>query len=144
MATRKPISETVAEWRDRFLANKSDDYKNKFNEKSIQQQYAAIAQWKKNAENLGSATKALAKVTATNVVNYLKDAQKKLLSLDNLTPKEREKIVNVLDTVKETLDNFDRKKKEQLLETYRSEKERLNKANLDLDQKIQELQNELQ
>lgn len=140
---RKPISETVAEWRDKFLADKSDDYKNKFNEKSIQQQYAAIAQWKKNLNNLGMATKNLAKVTATNVVNYLKDAHKKLQNLENLTPKEREKIVAVLDSVKDTLDNFDRKKKEQLLDAYRNQQQQLAKQGDELARKIEELQHQL-
>lgn len=139
----KPISETVAELRDQFLATKSEEYRQKFDQKSLQQQYAAINQWKNSFKNLGMATKNLAKVSATNVVKYLKDAHKKLQKLEELSPKERAKIVAVLDTVKDTLDNFDRKKKEQLLNSYITEKENLNKLNQDLDRKIEELQNQL-
>lgn len=140
---RKPISETVEELKDAFLATKSDDYKNKFNDKSMKQQYVAIMQWKKNAKDLGMATKQLAKVTAANVVNYLKDVQKKLQKVDALTPKEKEKLVAVLDSVKSTIDNFDRKKKEQLLEAYKAEKERLAKEDSELSRKIEDLQNQL-
>ena len=69
---RKPKSETVAEYRDQFLAGKSEEYKEKFNQKTLDQQYNAIANWKSSAKNLGSATKDLAKATASTVLSYLK------------------------------------------------------------------------
>ena len=140
---RKPITETIAENRDEFLAGKSEDYRRRFNEKSESQQYAAIRTWKNNAKNLGMATKDLAKVTASTVMNYLKDAHKKLTKLETLSPKEAERIVAMLDSVKKAIDNFDRIKKEQLLETLKNEKEALAKRGSDLDKKIEDLQNEL-
>ena len=140
---RRSRSETIAEYRDEFLSSKSDDYKNKFNEKTLDQQYAAIANWKKNAKNLGMATKDLAKVTAATVMSYLKDAHKKLQKLETLTPKEAEKIVGLLDSVKGVVDNFDRLKKQQLIEVLKNEKEKLAKQNSDLDRQIEKLQNEL-
>lgn len=140
---RRSRSETIAEYRDEFLSSKSEDYKNKFNEKTLDQQYAAIANWKKNAKNLGMATKDLAKVTAATVMSYLKDAHKKLQKLETLTPKEAEKIVGLLDSVKGVVDNFDRIKKQQLIEVLKNEKEKLAKQNSDLDRQIEKLQNEL-
>lgn len=140
---RRTKGETIAEYRDLFLEGKSDDYKNKFNEKSEDQQYAAIANWKRNAKNLGAATKDLAKVTAATVVGYLKDAHKKLVKLETLTPKEAQKIQNVLDAVKGAIDNFDKIKKQQLIEVLKSEKEKLARQNQDIDQQIAKLQNEL-
>ncbi|MCH5229546.1 MAG: hypothetical protein J1F12_06075 [Muribaculaceae bacterium] len=140
---RRTKSETIAEFRDEFLSGKSEDYKNKFNEKSEDQQYAAIANWKRNAKNFADASKDLAKVTASNVIAYLKDAHKKLTKLETLTPKEAQKIQDVLDAVKGSIDNFDRIKKEQLLKVLISEKERLARQGNDLDRQIENLQNQL-
>lgn len=141
---RQSINDTIAQFRDEFLADKSDDYKNKFNEKTQRQQYNAIQNWKRNAKNLGDATKDLAKVTASSVVAYLKDAHKKLTKLETLSPKEAEKIVAWLDNVKGAIDNFDRIKKQQLLQVYQNEKDLIAKRNTELDDKIQKLQQELQ
>ena len=140
---RKTRSETIAEHRDEFLSTKSEDYKNKFYQKTENQQYAAIANWKRTAKNFGMATKDLAKVTATTVVSYLKDANKKLQKLENLSPKEAEKIQQLLDAVRNSIDNFDRMKKQQLIETLKLEKEKLAKQGNDLDRKIEELQSQL-
>ncbi|MCH5225766.1 MAG: hypothetical protein J1D77_07175 [Muribaculaceae bacterium] len=88
-------------------------------------------------------TKKLAKETATDVVKMLKAAHKKLKNVAALTPKEQAKLVAVLDSVKDTIDNFDRKKKEQLLDSYRIEQQQLAKRGEDLASKIEQLQNEL-
>ena len=140
---RKPKSETVAEFRDEFLAGKSEEYKEKFNQKSLDQQYSAIANWKNSAKNLGNATKDLAKVTASTVISYLKDAHKKLQKLETLSPKETEKIHNMLNTVKDTVENFTTLKKQQLIKELQDEKVRLAKQNEEIDRQIQSLQNEL-
>ena len=140
---RKPKSETVAEFRDEFLAGKSEEYKEKFNQKSLDQQYSAIANWKNSAKNLGNATKDLAKVTASTVISYLKDAHKKLQKLETLSPKETEKIHNMLNTVKDTVENFTPLKKQQLIKELQDEKVRLAKQNEEIDRQIQSLQNEL-
>lgn len=140
---RKPISETIAEYRDEFLAGKSEDYRNKFYSKNESQQYAAIQNWKRNAKNLGEATKDLAKVSASTVMGYLKDAHKKLVKLENLSPKESQKILGLVDDVKSAIDNFDKIKKQQLLETLKSEKEKLAKQNENIDRQIEALQNQL-
>ena len=140
---RQSKAATVAQYRDQFLAEKSDDYKNKFDQKNLDQQYAAIANWKNNAKKFGMATKDLVKVSAKTVMGYLKDAHKNLVKLENLNPKEQEKIVALLDKVKDTINNFDRVKKEQLLNNLKNEKEKLAKQGCDLDRKIEELQNQL-
>lgn len=88
-------------------------------------------------------TKKLAKETATDVVKYLKEAHKKLKNIETLTPKEQAKLVAVLDSVKDTIDNFDRKKKEQLLKSLISEKESLIQKGNQLDEDISKLQSEL-
>ena len=141
---RKSKSETIAENINEFLAEKSDDYKNKFYQKSESQQYAAINHWLKSAKNLGVATKGLAKVTASTVMGYLKDAHKKLVKLETLSPKEAQKIQELLDKVKGAIDDFDRIKKQQLIEVLKSEKEKLAKQNEILDNQIRDLQNQLQ
>lgn len=89
------------------------------------------------------ATKNLAKVTAATVMGYLKDAHKKLLKLENLSPKEAGKIQAMLDNVRAAVDDFDTNRKKQLLETLKSDKEKLAKQGEILDKKIQALQNQL-
>lgn len=140
---RRSKNETIAEFRDDFLAGKSDDYKAKFDSRTEDQQYAAIANWKRNAKNLGDASKDLAKVTAANVMAYLKDAHKKLVNLETLTPKETQKINDMLDKFKGAVDNFALLKKQQYLKSLQAEKESLQKRSANLDEEIQKLQNEL-
>ena len=140
---RKSRSETIAENREQFLAGKSEEYKEKFNQKTEDQQYAAIANWKRSAKKLGEASKELAKVTAATVLSHIKEAHKKLAKLETLSPKETEKIHNLLNNVKETVDNFTNLKKQQLIKDLQDEKVRLAKQNEELDRQIQKLQNEL-
>lgn len=140
---RRTKSETIAEYRDEFLAGKSEEYKNKFDQKNENQQYVAIANWKRNAKNLVDSTKDLATVTAGTVVSYLKDAHKNLKKMATLTPKEAQKMQDLLDQFRTAIDNFDRMKKEQLLQTLKAEKEKIEKQGSDLDRKIADLQNEL-
>lgn len=140
---RKPISETIAENRDAFLEGKSEEYRNKFDQKNQHQQYVAISNWLRNARNLGSATKDLAKVTANTVMGYLKEAHKKLVKLENLSPKEASKIQSLLDNVKGAIDNFDRIKKQQLIDSLQSEKAKLQKQGDNIDRQIEELRNQL-
>ena len=140
---RKPISETVAENREAYLAGKSEEQINKFNDKNLNQQYAAIMAWKSSAKKLGEATKDVAKTTAATVISYLKEAHKKIQKLEALSPKEAEKLMNMLDSVKSSIDNFDRIKKQQYLAYLKAEKEKLQKQGNAIDEKIQNLQNEL-
>lgn len=140
---RRTRQTTVDELREDFLAGKSEDYRNAFNNKTLDQQYAAIANWKRNAKNLASASKDLAKVTASTVVSYLKEAHKKLVKLENLSPKEASKIQNLLDEVRGAIDNFDRIKKQQLIDALKAEKEKLAKQNDSIDRQLEALQNGL-
>ena len=140
---KRSKSETVAENRDAFLAGKSENYIQKFNEKTLDQQYAAIANWKRNAKALVDSSKDVAKATASTVVTYLKDAHKKLQKLEQLSPKEAAKLQGMLDSFRSTIDNFDRIKKQQYLEYLKSERQRLEKQGEGLSKQIEDLQNEL-
>lgn len=140
---KRSRSETVAENRDAFLAGKSESYIEKFNQKNLDQQYAAIANWKRNAKALAQSSKEVAKATAATVMGYLKDAHKKLQKLENLSPKEAEKLQGLLDSFRSTIDNFDRVKKQQYLEYLKSQKLRIEKEGEGLSKQIQDLENEL-
>lgn len=136
-------SETIAKFRDEFLAGKSAKYQEKFQTKNENQQYIAIMNWKRKAQALGEATGDLAKVTMGNVVGHLKKAHKHLTSMATLSPREAAKVQKLLDSVKETIDNFDRVKKEQLLAALKAEKNKLAKQGSDIDRQIEMLQSEL-
>ena len=140
---RKSRSETVAENREAYLNGKSEDQVNKFNEKTLDQQYSAIMAWKNSAKKLGEATKEVAKVTGSTVLAYLNEVHKKLQKLETLTPKEAEKLMNKLETMKGSIDNFERIKKQQYLAYLQAQKEKLQKQGNDLDEQIQKVQNEL-
>lgn len=140
---RRSKSETIAALRDEFLNGKSEEYKQNFYQKSEDQQYAAIANWKRSVKELGSATKNLAKVTTATVVSHLKDAKKKIEKMSTLTPKDAEKLQNMLDSMKESIDNFARIKDMQLLNALKYKKEELAKENADLERQIQELESKL-
>lgn len=140
---RRSRSETVAENRDAFLAGKSESYVQKFDQKTLDQQYAAIANWKRNARAFADSSKEVAKATAATVMGYLKDAHKKLQKLEMLSPREAQKLQNLLDSFKNTIDNFDRVKKEQYLEYLKSEKQRLERQGEGISKQIEDLQNEL-
>lgn len=136
-------NETIAKFRDEFLAEKSDDYKSKFDQKNQEQQYIAIMNWKRKAKALSNATGDLAKVTMANVIAHLKNAHKSLANLTELSPNQAIKVQALLDNVKDTIDNFDRIKKQQLLATLQKKKESLVKEGDDLNRQIEALQNEL-
>lgn len=140
---RQKKSDTIAYYRDMFLEGKSEEYRNKFDQKNESQQYSAIMNWKKNAKNLGQATGELAKVTLANVVAHLKNAHKSLANLSTLSPKESVKLQNLLDSFRDTIDNFDRVKKQQLIAELQSQKDRLQKDSEFLSRKIEELQGQL-
>ncbi|MCH5238016.1 MAG: hypothetical protein J1E95_09495 [Muribaculaceae bacterium] len=136
-------SETIAVYREDFLSGKSEEYRNKFENKTESQQYQAIMNWKSNALKLGQATNDLAKVTMKNVIAHLKDAHKKLKNLPALSTAEQLKIQKLLDSVKDTIDNFDRVKKEQLLVKLQGEQEKLQRDKENLSSQIEKLRNEL-
>lgn len=140
---RRSKSETIAEYRDKFLSGKSEDYVNKFNQKNENQQYIAIANWKRQAKALGEATGDLAKVTMANVVTSLKEAQKHLVKMTELSPKQAAKVQSLLDSVRTTIDNFDIIKKQQLLAALQKEKEELAKKNNYLENQIEQLKQQL-
>lgn len=140
---RRTKSETIAEYRDEFLSGKSEKYINKFNEKTEQQQYIAIANWKRQMKALGEATTDLAKTTMTTVVSNLRNAHKNLVKLTELSPKQAAKVQSLLDNVKDAIDNFDLIKKQQLLASLEKEKEDLARRNENLDKQISDLKEQL-
>lgn len=88
-------------------------------------------------------TKKIVKETAAEVMKAFKAAHKKLQNMEGLTPKEQTKLIAILDSVKNTVDNFDRKKKEQLLSSLKKEQEQLDKHKVAIAKQIEDLQNEL-
>lgn len=140
---RKTKSDIIAEFKEQFLATKPESYRTKFEEKNESQQYSAINHWKKSVMDLGEATKDLAQVSAANVISHLKEAQKKLVKLEDLTPKETQKIHVLLDSVKDSVANFDKIKKQNMIKSLLNEKAKLAKKGEEIDKEIQSLQEQL-
>lgn len=135
--------DTIAKFKDEFLAGKNDFYREKFNQKTTEQQYVAIMNWKRSLKKLGNATGDLAKATFANVVNQLKEAHKSLTQLTALTPKDAAKVQSLIDNFKGTIDNFEKVKKEQQIAALKTLQNKLQKQGKNLEKKIAKLQQEL-
>ena len=135
--------ETIAKFKDEFLALKNEAYREKFETKNKEQQYIAIMNWKRNAKKLAESSGELAKVTVANVLGQLKEAHRNLTQLQMVGPKEAAKIQAVLDSVKDTINNFDKLKKQQEIKALKTLKNRLKRQGENLDKKIASLQQQL-
>lgn len=140
---RQRKEDTIAQLRDEFLSGKSEDYREKFNKKTTEQQYVAIMNWKRSLKKLGDATGDLAKATIANVLNQLKEAHKSLTQLTVLSPKDAAKVHSLVDNFKGTIDNFEKVKKEQQIAALKTLQNKLKKQGANLEKKIAKLQQEL-
>lgn len=140
---RQKKEDTIAQLKDEFLAGKSEEYREKFNQKTTEQQYVAIMNWKRSLKKLGEATGDLAKATVTNVLNQLKEAHKSLTQLTVLSPKDAAKVQSLVDNFKDSINNFEKVKKEQQIAALKTLQNKLQKQGKNLEKKIAKLQQEL-
>lgn len=132
-------AETVAKYRDQFLAGKSEEAIRKFDEKGLEKQYISIANWRRNQPNLSETTKNLVKASVAEVAALVKLANKKLKNLEELSPKDTQKLHNAIDELKGNIHNFEQIKNQRELASLISMKEETQKAAQELDRKIEEL-----
>lgn len=124
-------SETIALYTEAFLEGKDDVARQKFEAKNDNQKYAAIMTWKRR-KALSSASE---KPSAATVITSLKNIKKTIAELSDLPSKDSEKILALLDAIREDVNNFEYIKKGQLLKKLRNQRS-------SLDREIEQLENE--
>ncbi len=133
-------TDTIALYLDEYMSGKSEEDKNKFLEKPVDKQYAAIMAWKRRKE-ISGATGSPASPAA--MLEVLKKIKKAIPELDSLSQKDSEKLRTALNEIIYDIDNFDKIKKAQLLRALEDEKDRISRQGEDLDRKIEALRQEL-
>lgn len=116
-------TETIALYRDAFLEGKDEIDRRKFEEKDIDRQYAAVMAWKRRktlAEAAGNSS-------AASIAAMLKNARKSVAELPELSPKESERLLALVDSLREDIAGFEFIKKGRLLRALRSQRSSLDK-----------------
>ena len=97
-------SETVALYRDAFLAVKDEDAIQKFAEKELEKQYIAIMNWKRKQK--ASAGMSALSSTVKDVLSHIKEAHKSLQKLETLSPKDSEKLHMAIEDFRQSINDF--------------------------------------
>lgn len=124
-------SETIALYRDVYLEGRDEIDRRSFEEKDEARQYAAIMSWRRRQELAATGKEA----SPSLVLETVKKARKLLLALNELAPKDRERLSSATAELKEDIDNFDLILKGRRLRELRSQRS-------SLDKEIEQLENE--
>lgn len=139
-------SETIAFYKEAFLAGKPEDVRRKFEEKDMEKQYSSIIAWRRrqrkaapSEEDKGEA----ALPTPADILSSLRKIKEEVPALENLPHEIREQMLGVLGEITSDVHNFDRIKKSQLLSKLENEQEEINRQRDSLQQRIDSLRQEL-
>ncbi|MDE6335335.1 MAG: hypothetical protein K2J63_11360 [Muribaculaceae bacterium] len=116
-------SETIAMYRDAYLEGKDEVDRRSFEEKDETRQYAAIMSWRRRQEQAATDREA----SPSAVLDAVKKARKVLLALNELAPKDRERLSAATAELKADIDNFDIILKGRRLRELRSQRTSLDK-----------------
>lgn len=124
-------SETIALYRDAYLEGKDEIDRRSFEEKDEARQYAAIMSWRRRQEQAATDREA----SPSAVLEAVKKARKVLLALNELAPKDRERLSAATAELKNDIDNFEIILKGRRLRELRSQRS-------SLDKEIEQLESE--
>lgn len=116
-------SETIALYKDAYLEGKDEIDRRSFEEKDEARQYAAIMSWRRRQEQAATDREA----SPSAVLEAVKKARKVLLALNELAPKDRERLSAATAELKSDIDNFDIILKGRRLRELRSQRSSLDK-----------------
>lgn len=140
---RRTKQETIDFYRKDFSAGRSDEFILQFNSKDVNKQYAAIMNWKRSLRNQEISDNKEKQYTFSKLMKHLKDAKFTLENLSSISQKDVEKACEIIDIIKDGIENFDRIKKQRVLEDLIKQEEKLQKEGNSLRKKITDLKNEL-
>ncbi len=116
-------SDTIALYRDAYLEGRDEVDRRAFYEKDEARQYAAIMSWRRRQEQAATDREA----SPSGVYDLIKKARKVLLALNELAPKEKERLSIAANELKNDIDNFDIILKGRRLRELRSQRDSLAK-----------------
>lgn len=125
-------AENIALHRNAYLEGRTEEFIRKFDEKPEQQQYSAVMAWKNRCEK----KQGPAKHSPASICELLKEAHKILLSLQDLSRKDAERISSFALRISDDSINFEIIKKDRRLKQLNSERERLDKEIRELEQSL--------
>lgn len=116
-------SDTIALYKDAYLEGRDEIDRRAFYEKDEARQYAAIMSWRRCQEQAATDRDA----SPSAIYDMLKKARKVLLALNELSPKDRERLSAATNELKNDIDNFDIILKGRRLRELRSQRDSLAK-----------------
>lgn len=134
-------ADTVALYRDAFLLGKDEQKVKDFDERSLEKQYTAIMNWKRNQKK--KAAKEGLKPTVKEVLNHIKAANNKIKNLVAMTPQESQKLNDAIEGLKGVVADYEKNKKQLLINELRAQKMKLDSEGQNLERKIAELEQQL-
>lgn len=134
-------TDTIALYRDEYLAGKDDEARRAFDEKSVERQYSCIVTWRRRRKLTAPAKNDTSSPTA--IADSLRKLRDALHALPSLADSDRQKILEAAEAVADDVRNFDRIKKGQLLRELQSEQEKMNREREQLEQRINALRQDL-
>ena len=145
MRTRQKSREaTVALYRDKMLAGKSEKFIEEFNAKDTNRQYQAIMNWRRNQRKQQTSNKDKSLHTFAYFVKIMREAEEVIENLTVLNIKDSEKALELVESVKSKITNFEKIKKQRILEDLMKEEELINKQGDNIRKKIADLKKELE
>ncbi|MDE6792869.1 MAG: hypothetical protein K2J48_07290 [Muribaculaceae bacterium] len=141
-------TETIALYKEAFLAGKPEDVRRKFEEKDMEKQYSSIIAWRRRQRKSSVDAPEEEKMekqplTPTSILESLREIKNTIPTFDELPHEMREQLLSVLGEITSDIHNFDRIKKSQLLSKLESEQEEINRQRDTLQQRIDSLRQEL-
>ncbi|MBD5369928.1 MAG: hypothetical protein HDR80_02130 [Bacteroides sp.] len=99
--------ETVAMYAEEYLKGKSEERRQKFNDASLNNKYAAIMAWRRKQEAASKKSGGTV-VTGADVLKHASGLASLIKMANDIKDAERERIYAALDEARQTLDGFNR------------------------------------
>ncbi|MDE5874497.1 MAG: hypothetical protein K2H15_02525 [Muribaculaceae bacterium] len=136
-------TETIALYKEAFLAGKDEETRRRFEEKDVEKQYGSIIAWRRRQKKSQSEQEETDVMTPAAIIDCLKKIKKNIPDLPTLGQTEAEKLLSLTGEIADDVRNFERIKKSQLLSRLESEQQEIDRQRNSLQERINNLRNEL-
>lgn len=129
-------TDTIALYRDAYLAGRDEDDCRAFDEKDVARQYAAIMSWKRRQELASvAASRPAGQGSVASVIEAVRNACKTLQAMDELSARDSERLTEAVSQLRYELENFEGIRKGRRLRELRNRR-------IELDREIGLLESE--
>ncbi len=139
-------TETIALYKESFLAGKPEEVRRRFEEKDMEKQYSSIIAWRRRQRKSTPEEHEETpqpELTPTSIISTLERIKAAIPEFDNIPHEDREAMLRLTGEITSDIQNFDRIKKSQLLSRLETEQEEMNRQRESLQQRIDSLRQEL-